>query len=430
MRKEQRKRKKRAMSLVEILVAIFISSLLLTVIVGIFYFSNKASVSSFEKAEAQQSFNTTMEYITRDLHSTGSNVSVSTCGIPKEYSVGKVRQTTMILYGDVDDDPNSIEKIEYFLANNNTCLIRRLYAQQGTGPGSTWANPNEKVLIGNRTSDTKNSKIQIGQSGIQFTYYDSRGNLLGVDYSLYEKEIPISNNYEYIIQPACAIEGLPTATPVPPTATPVPPTPVPPTATLNSGQLTATAAPRHTATAAAQQTAAPRQTATAAAQQTAAPIQTATRAARQTATAIANQTAAPIRTATRAAQRTATAIANQTTGPIRTATRAAERTATTIAQQTAAPIQTATTIAQQTAAPVQTATAAAIQTANAPTATPVPTATAIPIPPTPTPITNVERLVRSVGITIQIDNIKGAHVIQQSSNNITIKNLFLEGENQ
>ena len=437
-----KRRKKRAMSLAEILVAIFISSLLLTTIVGIFYYSNKASVSGFEKAEAEQSFNNTIDYITRDLHSTGSNVSVLTCGIPKELSIERVTQKSMIVYGDFDEDSNTVEKVEYVLVNNDTCLVRRLFTQQGTGPGSTWVNPSEKVLIGNRDSDNKGSKIKIGTNGIRFTYYDYRGNPLGVplSYDQYNKEeIFISNNYEYIIPPAYAIGGLPTATPppptvtpVPPTSTPKPPTPVPPTSTptLTSANLTATAAPKQTATKAAQQTAAPKQTATAAAQQTAAPQQTATKAAQRTATAIAQQTAAPIQTATKAAKQTATAIANQTAAPQQTATKAAQQTAAPQQTATKAAQQTATAIINQTAAPQQTATKAAQQTAAAPTITPTPSQTTAPVPPTPTQSTNVERLVRGVGITIQIDNMKGAHVKQQSSTNITIKNLFLEGENQ
>ncbi|MEQ8188509.1 MAG: prepilin-type N-terminal cleavage/methylation domain-containing protein [Candidatus Eremiobacterota bacterium] len=440
MRKKKtgKKIKKRAMSLVEILVAIFISSMLLTVVIGLFYFSNKASVSSFEKAEAQQSFNTAIEYITRDLHSTGSSVSISTCGIPKEDAVGRVRNTNMTLYGDIDDDPNNIEKIEYFLTNNDTCLIRRVYAQQGTGPVSTWVNPNEKVLIGNRNSDKKSSKIQIGKSGIQFTYYDFRGNKLGIppgSYNPYnEEEVLTASNYEKIIQPAFAIEGLPSATPVLPT-------PVPATPTLTSGELTATAAPGKTATAAVQQTsavntatAAPGKTATAAVKTaTAGPAKTATKAAQQTAApgqtataAVKTATAAPAKTATKAAQQTA-APGQTATAAVKTATAAPGKTATAaVKTATAGPAQTATKAAEETAAPGKTATAGAIQTATAASPTP----TKAPIQPSPTSPTNVERFVRSVAVTIQIDNIKGAQVMRQSSTNITIKNLFLEGENQ
>jgi hypothetical protein len=427
MSEQKKSTKKRAMSLVEILVAIFISSLVLTGIVGIFYYSNKASISGFEKAEAEQSFNTTVDCVTRDLRSTGSDVSVSTCGLSKELSVGRVTQTSMILYGDFDDVSGTIEKVEYFLDNNNTCLVRRLFSQNGTGPGSTWINPSDKVLIGNRNSGSQGSKIKIGTGGIQFTYYDFRGNLLlGVPVSQdpYNEEIFASNNYEYIIPPAYGIGGLPTATPLPPTATPVPPTstPKPPTSTPKPP----TATPLPTTPTPVPPTSTPKPPTATPVPPTATPTKTTVEktatavAAIQTATAAANKTAtaAPIKTAT-AAAKTATA------GPAQTAT-AATKTAT------AGPAQTATA-AQKTAAPIQTATAEAIQTATAaaaPTITPTPTQTTPPVPPTPTPKTNIELLVRSVGITMQIENLRNAPIIKQSSTSITLKNLFLEGENQ
>lgn len=414
MSEQKKSTKKRAMSLVEILVAIFISSLVLTGIVGIFYYSNKASISGFEKAEAEQSFNTTVDCVTRDLRSTGSDVSVSTCGLSKELSVGRVTQTSMILYGDFDDVSGTIEKVEYFLDNNNTCLVRRLFSQNGTGPGSTWINPSDKVLIGNRNSGSQGSKIKIGTGGIQFTYYDFRGNLLlGVPVSQdpYNEEIFASNNYEYIIPPAYGIGGLPTATPLPPTATPVPPTSTPKPPTSTPKPPTATPVPP---------TATPTKTTVEKTATAVAAIQTATAAANKTATA------APIKTAT-AAAKTATAGPAQTaTAATKTATAGPAQTAT-AAQKTAAPIQTAT------AAPIQTATAEAIQTATAaaaPTITPTPTQTTPPVPPTPTPKTNIELLVRSVGITMQIENLRNAPIIKQSSTSITLKNLFLEGENQ
>jgi len=237
------------MSLAEILVAVAIASIILTGVTFIFYYTNRASGHGWEVAEAQQAYNITMDHLTRDLRSAGSNVSESTCGILKELSIGRAARTKLVLYGEFDPNTTGIEKIEYTLVNGDdpntpdknegTCLVRTIYQQNGTGVGSTWINPMDKILIGTKDPSHRGSKIKVGN--LQFHFFNGQQTPLPVPVVYEDKESLPFEKKDFIVNQVLATlwntpipSPAPTAippTPAPPTITPIPPTPAPPTVT-------------------------------------------------------------------------------------------------------------------------------------------------------------------------------------------------------
>jgi len=139
-----------AMSLAEIIVATLIGSMILTAITITYYWSARAAKKGFEKSEAQQALNTTLDQLLKDLRMIGANVNITTCGVEKNRSILVGTDNTLTVLGDFIYDLDGIERLHYVLERNNTCLARVIYEQQGTGVSSTWINVvSRKNMIGN-----------------------------------------------------------------------------------------------------------------------------------------------------------------------------------------------------------------------------------------------------------------------------------------
>jgi len=161
-----------AMSLTEVMVASLIAAVILTGVVLTYYYATKASSKGFEKTEAQQSLNKTMDYILRDLRTTGIGVNYEACGIYKEDAIGEASYVSIGLYGNFLEDIDGVELVKYG-AVNDTYLLRTVYRQTGTGPSSSWSDVlEEKVLIGNKIKGQ--SKIRLiddpNKPGFMLTY--------------------------------------------------------------------------------------------------------------------------------------------------------------------------------------------------------------------------------------------------------------------
>ncbi len=150
-----------AMSLIEIMISMAIGSIVLTSVFMIFYFANKSNTLGFQRMEAQQSLNTTLDILLKDLRNTGYKVSASTCGMTKEEAIAMAKRTELVIYGDFvsypTEDPKVssttlIERVHYNVLNNNTCLLRTIYEES---PDNTWTKKTSKVLIGNNVSTGK-----------------------------------------------------------------------------------------------------------------------------------------------------------------------------------------------------------------------------------------------------------------------------------
>ena len=181
------KRNISAVSLIEVVIAMVIGSIVLTSVYMVYYFTNKSNSVGFERMEAQQSLNMAIDQIMKDLRCAGYKVSTQTCGISKEDSINRARRTELIIYGDFEDystedptDPSTtlIERVHYFLVNDNKCLVRAIYEES---PDNTWDKHTEKVLIGNNRPNG-NSRVCIGEKkipaqnndfGFSLRYYDS-----------------------------------------------------------------------------------------------------------------------------------------------------------------------------------------------------------------------------------------------------------------
>lgn len=152
------------MSLAEIIIAILIGSILLTLVTLIYYYTSQAGKQGFEVAEAQQSIEVTLNELMRDLRTTGSDVSSDICGIDKKYSIGNATSTAITIYGNfmAETGTPKIEKITYSITTNS-CLLKQMYSQSGTGTGSTWTNIiKEKVLIGKKPYNKSRIKVKSG----------------------------------------------------------------------------------------------------------------------------------------------------------------------------------------------------------------------------------------------------------------------------
>ena len=159
-----------AMSLAEVLIATLIASLLLTGVVLVYFYSTKATKKGFERSEAQQSLNKSMDYLLKDLRTAGAGVNIPACGINKEDSIGQAALTSIMLYGDFLYDVPGVELIKY-APENQRCLVRTVYGQNGTGTSSTWNDViQEQVLIGNRPTGESRIRLQEDPVGFQLMY--------------------------------------------------------------------------------------------------------------------------------------------------------------------------------------------------------------------------------------------------------------------
>lgn len=183
------KRNISGVSLIEVMVAMIIGSIVLTSVYMVYYFANKSNSVGFERMEAQQSLNLAIDQIMKDLRCAGYKVSTQTCGMQKENAITRARRTELVIYGDFIEyptenpaDPNTtlIERVHYYLVNNNQCLMKSIYEES---PANTWTNHTEKVLVGNNRPNGK-SRVCIGPQGngdfgFSLRYYTSTDTELG-----------------------------------------------------------------------------------------------------------------------------------------------------------------------------------------------------------------------------------------------------------
>jgi len=164
--KKKRINKSLAMTLVEIIVATLIGSMILTAITMTYFWATRATKKGFEKSEAQQTLNTTLDQLLRDLRMIGANVSNTTCGVDKNRSILVASDNALTVLGDFIYDLDGVERLHYILENNNTCLTRIIYEQQGTGTGSTWTNiVSRKNMIGNANGAARLIVRQVDKNG-------------------------------------------------------------------------------------------------------------------------------------------------------------------------------------------------------------------------------------------------------------------------
>ena len=162
-----------AMSLTEVLIATLIASLVLTGVTLIYFYSTRAGKKGFERSEAQQSLNKSMDYLLRDLRTAGAGVSLDTCGVKKEDAIKDAALTSITLYGNFLDDIPGVEIVKY-APENQRCLVRTLYGQDGTGLSSTWTRViQEEVLIGNRPTGESRIRLQEDPVGFQLMYINT-----------------------------------------------------------------------------------------------------------------------------------------------------------------------------------------------------------------------------------------------------------------
>ncbi len=139
-----------AMSLIEIIVATLIGSMILTAITMTYYWAARATKKGFEKSEAQQALNTTLDQLLKDLRMIGAGVNQDKCGTEKSKSIVAGTENGLTVLGDFLYDVNGIERLHYVLEDNGRCLVRVIYEQQGTSTSSTWPNViSRKNMIGN-----------------------------------------------------------------------------------------------------------------------------------------------------------------------------------------------------------------------------------------------------------------------------------------
>jgi type II secretory pathway component PulJ len=161
-----------AISLVEMMVALLLASFLITGVTMIYFFAARSTRQGFEKGEAHQCLDKSMNYLLKDLRTAGSGVNENTCNIKKEDSIASATDNSIILYGDFLSDIPGIETVRY-LPESNGCLARTVFKQSGTGAGSTWTEVvQEEVLIGTRPSGKNKSNIRLQESppGFFLTY--------------------------------------------------------------------------------------------------------------------------------------------------------------------------------------------------------------------------------------------------------------------
>lgn len=165
-----------ALSLVEMMVALLIASFLITGVTMIYFFAARSTRQGFEKGEAHQCLDKSMNYILKDLRTAGSGVNEDTCNIKKEDSIASATSTSIMLYGDFLYDVPGIELVKY-IPEENRCLVRTVLKQTGTGSASAWNDIlQEEILIGSRPSGRNKSNIRLKESppGFSLTYINEQ----------------------------------------------------------------------------------------------------------------------------------------------------------------------------------------------------------------------------------------------------------------